>query len=206
MKKRLLSLVLVGLLLAGCGGNSDRADVIGNSGLQNEENGATAEETTDAGENAAEAATEQVYVLKFTDAVTIDGGKMSADVFANAKLTMINVWATFCGPCINEMPDLGEIAGAYDAAEFQMIGIVSDAIEGDEAMIAEAKEIIEETGANYTHLLLNEELYMNLVGASDSVPTTYFFNQKGELLGYLVGAQSKANWEGIIDGLLEELE
>ena len=205
MKKRFLVLMMVGLLLAGCGGNADSGNVDGNGGLQGGANSVTGE--SGAGEASTENATEQqVYVLKFTDAVTVDGGKMSADVFANSKLTMINVWATFCGPCINEMPDLGEIAGAYDAAEFQMIGIVSDAIEGDEAMIAEAKEIIEETGANYTHLLLNEELYMNLVGASDSVPTTYFFNQKGELLGYLVGAQSKANWEGIIDGLLEELE
>ena len=47
---------------------------------------------------------------------------------------------------------------------------------------------------------------MNLVGASDSVPTTYFFNNKGELLGYLVGAQSKEVWKQIIDGLLAEME
>ena len=205
MKKKFLTLMMAGLLLAGCGGSSDNGNVAGNGGLQSGANSVTGE--SGAGDVGTENATEQqVYVLEFTDAVTVDGGKMSADVFANSKLTMINVWATFCGPCINEMPDLGEIAGAYDAADFQLIGIVSDAVEGDADMLAEAKEIIEETGANYPHMLLNEELYMNLVGASDSVPTTYFFNQDGELLGYLVGAQSKAAWEEIINGLLEEMQ
>lgn len=205
MKKRFLILMMAGLLLAGCGGSSGNGNVAGNGGLQSGYDSVTGE--SDAGDEGTENATEQqVYVLEFTDAATVDGGKMSADVFANSKLTMINVWATFCGPCINEMPDLGEIAGAYDAVDFQLIGIVSDAVEGDADMLAEAKEIIEETGANYPHMLLNEELYMNLVGASDSVPTTYFFNQDGELLGYLVGAQSKAAWEEIINGLLEEMQ
>ena len=205
MKKRYLILTLAGLLLAGCGGNSDNGNVAGNGGLQG--SNVSEESGNGADENGTENATEQqVYVLEFTDAKTTEGENMSSDVFANSKLTMINVWATFCGPCINEMPDLGEIAGAYDAADFQMIGIISDAVEGDEDMLAEAKEIIDETGADYPHLLLNEELYMNLVGASDSVPTTYFFNQDGELLGYLVGARSKEVWEEIIDGLLEEIQ
>ena len=208
MKKRFLILMMAGLLLAGCGGSSNNGDVAGNGGLQNGADSVTGESGTgDAGTNGTENATEQqVYVLEFTDAKTTEGETMSADVFANSKLTMINVWATFCGPCINEMPDLGEIAGAYDSADFQMIGIVSDVVEGDADMLSEAKEIIEETGANYPHLLLNEELYMNLVGASDSVPTTYFFNQDGELLGYLVGAQSREVWEEIINGLLEEIQ
>jgi hypothetical protein len=43
-----------------------------------------------------------------------------------------------------------------------------------------------------------------LVSASDSVPTTYFINQKSELVGYLIGAQSKENWIAIIDSLLSE--
>ncbi len=210
MKKRVLILMMAGLLLAGCGGSADNGDVAGNGGLQS--GSVTGEQEigtkgTATGDNSAEDTAEQeVYVLNFTDAKTTEGETMSADVFANSKLTMINVWATFCGPCINEMPDLGEIAREYDAAEFQMIGIVSDVIEGDADMLSEAKEIIEETGADYTHLLLNEELYMNLVGASDSVPTTYFFNQDGELLGYLVGAQSKGVWEEIINGFLEEMQ
>ena len=209
MRKRFLILMVAGLLLAGCGGNADNGNVAENDGVQN--GSVTGEDETGASdtvtsENSTENSTEQeVYVLEFADAKTTEGESMSADVFANSKLTMINVWATFCGPCINEMPDLGEIADAYDVADFQMIGIVSDVLEGDESMLEEAKEIIAETGADYTHLLLNEELYMNLVGASDSVPTTYFFNQEGELLGYLVGAQSKPAWEEIINGLLEEL-
>ena len=205
MKKRLLVLIMAGLLLAGCDGNSDSGNVAGNSGLQNsgsvtgESDAAKTEVSgTEAGANETESNTEEKpYVFEFTDATTAEGERMSSDVFANSKLTMINVWATFCSPCISEMPDLGEIAGEYDVADFQMIGIIADVMEGDADML---------TKANYPHLLLNEELYMNLVGASDSVPTTYFFNQNGEILGYAVGAKSKEVWKGIIDGLLEEVK
>ena len=105
------------------------------------------------------------------------------------------------------MPDLGEIASEYDSADFQLIGIISDVMEGDsEETISYAKELIEETTAAYSHLLLNESLYMNLVGAVSGVPTTFFVNEKSELLGYVVGAQSKESWKGIIDQLLAEME
>lgn len=204
MKKKLLLLLLAGLLLTGCGGGGNSSDT--NNGGDSSTQQTTNSENVDTENASAESTEQQVYVMEFENAVTADGGTMSSDVFANSKLTMVNVWATFCGPCINEMPDLGEIATAYDATEFQLMGIVADTMEGDEAMLEEAKVIIEETGANYPHLLLNEELYVNLVGASDSVPTTYFFNQDGELLGYLVGSQSKEAWEEIINGLLEEIE
>jgi len=207
MKKRLLVLLMTGLLLVGCGGNSDSGNVAGNGGLQNSDSNVSEESEAGTDERGTENSTEeQPYVIKFTDAMTTDGELMSSDVFANSKLTMINVWATFCSPCINEMPDLGEIAGEYDVADFQMIGIIADVMEGDADMLTKAKSVIEETEANYPHLLLNEELYMNLVGASDSVPTTYFFNQNGELLGYTVGAKSKEIWKEIIDGLLGEVQ
>ena len=199
MIRKLLILFLMGILLIGCGKSDNSTDQMSNTAENVAEN--IEENTQD-----AQTDTEQPYVFTFSDAVLVNGEKMSSEIFADSKLTMVNVWATFCGPCINEMPDLGEIAAAYDKVDFQMIGIVSDAVEGDTDMLAEAQEIIEETGADYPHLLLNEELYVNLVGASDSVPTTYFFNQKGELLGYLIGAREKEVWEEIIDGLLEELE
>lgn len=203
MKKRMwkigMMMALALMLTVGCGESKDdnHSEISGD--IQTEEN-----ETLSVEEESTMEM--EPYVLKFTG-TTLDGDTLTSECFSNAKLTMVNVWATFCGPCINEMPDLGEIAVEYDASDFQLIGIISDVIEGQEGdTFTDAKEIIEETGANYTHLLLNEELYVNLVGASDSVPTTYFFNEKGEYLGYLVGAQTKEVWKQIIDNLLAELE
>lgn len=104
------------------------------------------------------------------------------------------------------MPDLGEIASEYDKETFQLIGIISDVMEqSDTSDIANAKELIRATRANtYPHLLLNKTLYSNIVGASDSVPTTYFVNQKGEVLGYIIGSNSKKYWVEVIDMLLEQ--
>lgn len=219
MRRKLLLLLLAGLLLTGCGGRGNTADT--SSQMQGENVGDTSEYSSDgedvesdsvASENSEEAAggdadTEQeVYVLEFTG-TTIDGKAMTSEIFAQSKLTMVNVWATYCPPCINEMPDLGEIGREYETSEFQIVGIVCDVMEGASyAEKEEAESIIAETKADYPHILLNEELYYNLVSASSSVPTTYFFNQDGELLGYLVGAQEKENWVSIIEELLGAVE
>ena len=119
---------------------------------------------------------------------------------------MINVWATYCSPCLKEMPDLGEIASNYDSKYFQIIGIVSDvSTNSSNDDVAYAKKLIKETKANYPHLLLSESIYANLVAGVDAVPTTFFVNDNGELLNYVVGANSKSGWEGIIDELLDEV-
>ena len=118
---------------------------------------------------------------------------------------MINVWGTYCNPCLSEMPDLGEIASEYEASDFQLIGVICDVMEGDdEENVNYAKELITETKAAYPHLLLNESLYMSFMGAVSAVPTTFFVRQDGSLIGYLTGAQSKENWKALIDRLLAE--
>lgn len=159
-----------------------------------------------ANKDAEDAQAQEPYILNFT-ATTIEGEQMTSDILGESKLTMLNVWATYCNPCLSEMPDLGELAAAYDSAEFQVMGIISDVAEGaTEAELENARNLIAQTGAAYPHLLLNESLYSNLVGAVDAVPTTFFVNSEGELLGYVVGARAKADWEEIIDELLAELE
>ncbi len=119
---------------------------------------------------------------------------------------MINVWATYCNPCLREMPDLGELAGEYDTADFQLIGIVSDVQEnGSEDKLEKAVSLVEKTGADYPHLLLNESLYSALVVNVSGVPTTFFVDENGVVLGAVVGSYDKSVWKEIIDGLLEEL-
>lgn len=217
MKRNFLFVFLfvVTLLAAGCGQKENDLNLPGND-LQTEnsadkdsgntEDSGKTETSENTGSTDETGEEQEPYVLTFS-ANTIEDEEMTSDIFADSKLTMLNIWATYCNPCLSEMPDLGEIAAAYDAEEFQLIGIVSDVMEGDDAENVDyAKELIEETGAAYPHLLLNESLYKNLVGAVDAVPTTFFVNQKGELLGYVRGAQKKEVWEEIIDGILKDME
>ena len=59
-------------------------------------------------------------VLEFTGE-DLEGNKVdSKELFAKAKVTMINVWGTFCSPCIMEMPDLGELSREYADKDFQV--------------------------------------------------------------------------------------
>ena len=208
-------IILAMLLLTGCAGGEPEKSVIGSvaeektSESETEEKLAeneTEEIQTDVSGETKSAESQEVYVVTF-EANTIEGEAFTSACFADSKLTMINVWATYCNPCLSEMPDLGVIANSYDSADFQMIGIVSDVVEDSEIEdIENAKALIAETKADYTHLLLNQSLYSNLVGGVSSVPTTFFVNQKGEALGYVIGAQSKENWESIINDLLAEME
>lgn len=191
MKSRILIILLAGMLLTGCGQDKATESLV--------------ETTTSTESQSTE--TKEPYIVSF-DAPTLDGETITSDCFGESRLTMLNVWATYCNPCLNEMPDLGALAAEYDSADFQIIGIVSDlSVYSEEDTIAEAADLVEQTGATtYPHLLLSQSLYDNLVGAIDSVPTTFFVNQDGELLGYIVGAQSKDTWEGIIDDLLAQME
>lgn len=203
MKKKVIGVIVGLLLLTGCGGQAEAIP-----GVDNIAGNATIDEAGNV-ENDLPAETEaeeEAYVLTF-ESTTVDGEALTSECFADSKLTMLNVWATYCGPCLEEMPYLGEIAAAYDKSEFQIIGAVSDVQESAKAdTIAEAKELITRTGANYTHVLSSESLYTNLLSSVSAVPTTFFINQKGEVLGYMIGAYPKEDWEEIINELLATVE
>lgn len=133
----------------------------------------------------------------------LEGNPLSSEVFSQSKLTMVNVWATYCNPCLREMPSLGELAAEYDPEEFQLIGIVSDVLEGEDQSTAES--LVQQTQANYPHLLLNESIYYGLLMDVSAVPTTFFLDKDGMVLDTVVGAMEKSAWEDKINGLLEGL-
>ncbi len=204
MKYKLLVLLLTVSFLTGCGQTPEYNSLADNKSSVKENEMTDTEPSDDSART--EASEEEPFILTF-EAATIDGEEVTSEIFANSKLTMINVWATYCNPCLSEMPDLGEIASEYNPAVFQMYGIISDVTDGDASdKIQEANELIEETGAAYPHLLLNQSLYSNLVGGVSGVPTTFFFNQESELLGYVVGSQTKDTWVSIIEDLLSQME
>lgn len=141
----------------------------------------------------------------------IDGNKVTQDIFKDHDLTMVNIWATFCGPCLREMPELGEINTEYADKGFQIVGIVTDVITNDgtisASQIETAKYAIEETGASYKHLLPSMDLLMGPLQEASVVPTTIFVDKEGKQVGEIqTGARSKEDWEVIIKDLLEQVK
>lgn len=144
-------------------------------------------------------------------AQTISGDKVDQTVFSGKKLTMINVWATFCSPCINEMPELGEISKEYADKGFQLIGIPADVTDNngglDKDMVAKAKKIVKQTKASYMHILPSTDLINAKLSDVSSVPETFFVDEEGNQIGQsYVGARSKSDWKKIIDELLKSVE
>lgn len=155
-------------------------------------------ETTTA---SVETAAETTALLGSFTSVTLDGDEVNEEIFGQSKLTMVNIWGTFCGPCVMEMPDLAEISREYGGEDFQMVGIVVDA---DDAGNPDAVAIVDQTGADYTHIMLSQDLIDGFVGTVQAVPTTVFVDSEGRQVGKTyMGAKSKAQWEAVIKGLME---
>ena len=152
----------------------------------------------------------QTGVLSAFSTTDLEGNTLDQSILADYDLTMVNVWATFCGPCINEMPDLGELAAEYADKGVQIIGLVSDTMDSDgtisDSQVETAKEIVAETGADYRHLLPSDDL-LGILSQIYAVPTTFFVDSEGVQVGdAIVTAQSKEKWIETIDGMLAEVQ
>lgn len=196
--KILFGLLLLSLvLLCGCGGDSGKLP----AGTAPETEPTDESQETPAPEDSSpEGESEPIYIT--FEGTDLKGNPVSQEIFPQSRLTMVNVWATYCNPCLNEMPGLGELAAEHDGSEFQIIGIVNDVREGDDQTLVES--LVQETGALYTHLLANDSIGQALLSSVSAVPTTFFFNQDGVYLGGVVGSAEKSDWEELIHELLEE--
>lgn len=160
-------------------------------------------------DTATAASTENPSFSSFT-ATDLDGNQVDQSIFKDHKLTMINIWATFCGPCLREMPELGEINKEYADQGFQIVGIVIDTLASDgsisQSQVDTAKEIVEKTGADYLHLLPSNDLIEAKLKEVSAVPETIFVDENGNIVGKsFMGAKEKSSWEKVIDQYLEEI-
>ncbi len=161
------------------------------------------------GETTQSADTAQPGILSVFTAQDLQGNGVNQEILAGEKLTMVNVWAAFCGPCINEMPDLGALAQEYADKGVQIVGLLSDANASDGSVSASqvelAQEIVDATGENYLHIIPGTDM-MGLLYQTNSVPTTFVVDETGKQVGTAyVGSRDKDAWAAIIDQMLEEV-
>lgn len=119
MKKYLLIMAAM-LLLTGCGTSAAVEDAVAEEAAEQTIDTETIEDTAEdsaAAENSD--TTEDSEPVELTGefasftSMDLDGNEVNQSIISEADLTILNIWGTFCGPCISEMPDLGELADEY---------------------------------------------------------------------------------------------
>lgn len=133
----------------------------------------------------------------------LDGNVIKSEEFYKEKpLTLVNVWGTFCGPCKEEMPDLAKLYDEYKD-KMNFLGVVVDTNVSMDTNVGEAQKIIKDSGVNYKNIMPNPTTEDTLVNIT-AMPTTFFVNSDGKVLGGFVGKADKDSLKATIDKILEE--
>ena len=212
MKRKLFGLILAtSLVVSACQGNggsssatkSGQASTAGSAAVTESKTASTGSQTSSTGSQTSSAASgsssassakegstasagTEEGTEKFPSFETTDtkGNKVTEKIFADKDITMVNVWGTFCGPCINEMPELQKIYESLPK-NANLIGIVADVPEGMKDGVDNANYIEKQTGVKYTNLTLSDSLG-SFARRFYAVPSTIFVDKNGNIIGELV--------------------
>lgn len=181
-KIKLLAIFLGVMLLASCGKISKNADLliskeesIENASSENRKNNSQESKSND----------EIFFNLTELDTLDLDGNHVDSSIL-EGKYTLINVWATYCRPCIVEMPDLQRLNENLGGDEFQVIGILSNAYVDSEENLETAKNIVKKTEVNYINLLPNDKIINDVLINIQFVPTSFIIDSDGNQVGDIV--------------------
>ena len=146
--------------------------------------------------------------ITFT-ATDLNGRIVTSEIFEKNKVTTLNIWGTFCGPCIREMPDLAKLNEANKGKGVEVVGIVVDILDRkgnvDSRIKSSAETIIAQTGANYTNIVPSKEMLNGLLKNIQAVPATIFVDSNGNQIGEVfLGSKSQKDWQKIIDEILKK--
>lgn len=112
--------------------------------------------------SAKESTPTKIPVFSLKD---MQGNTVTEAIFRKNKLTLVNVWATTCSPCMDEMPDLENLSQDYSDKDIGFLGFAAD---GNDAA-PQAKKSLQELGITYTNLLPNDDFTNRFLNRQDMV-------------------------------------
>ncbi len=138
----------------------------------------------------------------------ITGKTYTNEIFQDYELTMVNVFTTWCTPCINEIPDLEKLHQEVAGQGVQVIGIVLDTVTDANGTIdEEAKVLAERTGASYPFLIPDADGLQGRLHSIQAFPTTFFVDKNGSVIGKTyTGSNSLDGWKQVVEAELANLK
>ena len=121
----------------------------------------------------------------------LDGNTVkSSDLFSGKAVTVVNFWFTTCGPCVGELGDLDALNKDLSGKGGALIGINAFTLDGNEAAISDAKDVLTQSGATYQNVYFDSGSEAGkFVESIYAYPTTYVVNRSGRIVGDpIVGA------------------
>ncbi|MHB1050540.1 MAG: TlpA family protein disulfide reductase [Bacteroidota bacterium] len=191
MTKKIIALSLFTLLLIGCAPkkHDDNAGAAG------------ANKTGTALSNVAMVTSVQAPGATGTPDFSWNDQSGSSVLFSDisrGKPVLLNFWATWCGPCVKEMPDLVELSKEYEAKGALVIGI---SLDKDSDVMKLVAEFAKDKQVTYPLIVDNGELE-KAFGGIRAIPTTFYIDKNGKIVEKLIGMQSKARFAQGLDALL----
>lgn len=194
MKFKLIYIFIGVLLLTSCG-SSNEENIASNSDSIIEE-----EQVTEIPDNENDLVSENNDYINLSNTKSIDiyNNPIDENLF-KGKYTLVNVWGTFCGPCIVEMPELQKINENYKSDNFQVVGIISDTYIESEEYRDDAIEIINQTGVDYINIVPDANIMESILREIQFLPTSFILDENGQLVGELVfGARDYKFFDSLI--------
>ncbi len=132
--------------------------------------------------------------IEFTTA-DLDGNTVSsADLFARSEVTVLNIWATWCGPCIGELADLQKIHLRLQEKDCGVVGLLAD------RDFDAARSLIAKHGVAYPVVLSPDNL--DALITLEGYPTTLFIGRDGTVLAAPIVGAYVSEYENTVDALL----
>ena len=134
----------------------------------------------------------------------VDGKDYTEKVFSDYDLTLVNVFTTWCSPCVNEIPELEKLYEEMKEKSVGVVGVVLDTV-GDDAKqnedtVKKAGVLQEKTKASYPFLVPDSTMMNGRLNGISAFPETFFVDKEGNIVGETYsGSHSLDEWKKIVE-------
>ena len=134
----------------------------------------------------------------------IDGKDYTEKVFSDYDLTLVNIFTTWCSPCVNEIPELEKLYEEMKEKGVGVVGVVLDTVgddgKQDDATVKKAGVLQEKTKASYPFLIPDSTMINGRLNGISAFPETFFVDKEGNIVGETYsGSHSLDEWKEIVE-------